>query len=335
MASIAIRAAVSAADAFQADDLPLSVQTRQQLVAAALAGPAVSSFEEMTKLGIPIVIDRAQADAPHTALSTWAFHVRDDAVAARADTALRRAYQRAGRPVPDAVTFQFQKLKVATTITQHIRRHGLFVYTQKLLFAPEFEAVGMAVLKEMRLPELPPVSASAAVAVGRLPALPSAKLKQHLDFLAGQRMRAGGVSFAQWVAEYAPILVEFPAPDLEPGRVARTDRYTEHPKYPGAELGLGFFLATTHDQIGERIQIVTPLLSHKPRGGPAAQPWTAFFVSQQVHRGIMEASARKRLRAVLADIGGQSARLKVCPRCAEIHSDDRADLKRRCACKGD
>lgn len=335
MASIAVRVAESAASVILTENLPIKPQNCQQFVSAALLGRGVSSFEEMTKLKIPAVIDEGQANVTNDALSTWGRALRDDVVSERAGKALRRVYEHLSEPLPDPVVFQFQKLRVASIITEHVRQHGLFVYTQKLLFDPAFRSVGIDLLKEMKLPELPPASASSAVACDLLPALPSRNLKEHLLFLGRQSMRGLGSRFgrfATWVDENEPTLVEFPAPNLEPGRTARKDRYYDHPKYPGAELGLGFFLAITKGQIGERIQIVTPMLSHKRPVGESPQPWRPEFLSTQVNQGLVNAVERKRLEAALRDIGHQSARLKVCPSCSEVYSDDRADLKLRCSC---
>ncbi|QJQ95441.1 MULTISPECIES: hypothetical protein [Halomonadaceae] len=338
MASIAMRVAQSAASAIQAENLPLQLQNCQQFIQAALLGRGVSSFEDMKRLGIPVVIDKGQENVASNAFSTWGRVLRDDIVSERADKALRRVYERSRKPLPDPVEFQFQKLRVAAIITEHIRQHGLFVYTQRLLFAPAFRSIGMGLLKEMKLPELPPSSASSAIACDLLPALPSHNLKEHLLFLGGQHMRGFGLpfgSFAKWVSENEPTLVEFPAPDLKPGRMARKDLFYEHPKHPkhpSAELGLGFFLAVTKNQIPENISIVTPLLQHRQAEGYPQQPWRAEFTSEGISKRFISAVERKRLEAALSNFGGQSARLKVCPSCSEIYSDDRNDLNLRCSC---
>jgi hypothetical protein len=236
-----------------------------------------------------------------------------------------------------SASFQFFKLRISNIVATHIQKHGLCVYTHKLLFAPVFEQIGMAILKEMKQPEeqIAPSTASAAVANGLLPALPSNRLKDHLLFLNSQPMLSFGVngkSFGRWVDEYAPTVVEFPAPNLKQGASARIDSYRVSSHSNVAQLGLGFFLATQHDQIGDSILFVTPVLFNSRRAGASEEPWRPEFLRKQEHLGFMRPEERKRLKDVLEDFGQQSARLKVCPTCTEIFSNDRDDLKLRCNC---
>jgi hypothetical protein len=334
VANIAMRAVEPATRDLQAASLPFKHQNIQQFVTAALLGKAVSSFEEMAKLGMPVVIDEKRTNVADGAYSTWARHLRDDVVEERAEKALRRIHERTGLPLPTDDELKFIKIRVSSTVTSHIRRQGLFVYSQKLLFAPTFEAIGMAVLKEMKVPELPPVSASTAIAIGSLPRLPSHNLKEHLLYLGGQGLgfRTSPVTLAKWIAANQPTVVEFPAPNIEQGESSRVDRFDQSANGARAELGLGFFLATTKDQIGDRMSVLTPMLFNSARAGSPSQPWRAEFLSNQPHLDLMKREERKRLESALADIGRQSARLKVCPICAEVYSDDREDLRLRCTC---
>jgi len=349
MASIAVRAAASAAAALQAANLPFQHQTTQQFVVAALLGDGVSSFEEMTQLGIPLAIDKTLGDVANLGNVSgyggpaWARIFRDDVVAKRMKKALGRAYARLDRPLPDAIDLTMLLMGATEIVKQHIREHGLFVDTQKLLFKPAFRQIAMRVLAEMKLPELPPVSASTAMAVGRLPRLPSWTLKEHLLYLGEKRywssfhinvgVNGPIVTFSDWVAANQPTLVEFPAPNIECGRTARTDEFSDHAIHPHAELGLGFFLVVTHKQIGERVQIVTPVLSVRQPADAPRRPWEPLFLSEQVNRSLQKHDAHKRLERAIDDIGRQSAHLKVCPTCREIYSDDREDLELRCDCK--
>lgn len=338
MASIAMRAVMSAASELQSEDPQFEHQQVQQFVTAGLVGNGVKSFEAMMALGIPIVSDPILAGHPHNSQSVPPRDLREDVIAQRVEKAVCRIYAKQGRPLPDlgSVSFQFFKMRVSNIVATHIRKEGLCVYTHKLLFSPEFERIGMAVLKEMKQPEeqIAPSTASAAVANGLLPALPSRTLKDHLQFLNSQPMFGVGMSrksFAQWVNEYAPTVVEFPAPNLKPGRFAREDSFSVSSYSNSAQLGLGFFLATKHDQIGDRILIVTPTLFIR-RAGAAEEPWRLEFLEKQEHLGLMRPEERKRLKDALEAFGRQSARLKVCPICTEIYSNDRDDLKLRCNC---
>lgn len=338
MSSIVMRAVMSAASELQSEDPQFKHQQVQQFVTAGLVGDGVKSFEAMTTLGIPIVIDPMLVSGPQSASPR---DLREDVIALRVEKAVCRIYAEQGRPLPDlkSVSFRFFKMRVSNIVATHIRKQGLLVYTHKLLFSPGFEQIGMDILKEMKQPEeqIPPSTASAAVANGLLPGLPSRNLKDHLLFLNSQPMRGLGLgmhwqSFAQWVNEYAPTVVEFPAPNLKPGASAREDSYRASQYSNSAQLGFGFFLATKHDQIGDSILIVTPMLFNNRRAGAPEQSWRPEFLTKQENLRFMRSEERKRLKSALEDFGRQSARLKVCPVCTEIYSDDRNDLKLRCNC---
>ncbi len=338
MSSIVMRPAKDAAGELQYETPPFQLQQTQQFVTAAILGNGVKSFEEMTDLRIPIVFDPALAALYDNSQGNSPLDLRGDAVGQRVERAVSRIYAEQGKTFADIdpLELEFLKLRVFDVVSSHIRKRGLCVYTQKLLFSPEFERIGMAILQEMKQPEeqIPPSTASAAVANGLLPALPSRNLKDHLQYLNSQPMRGWGLgrrSFAQWVEEYAPTAVEFPAPNIEVGKFAREDRFSAHPYSNSAQLGFGFFLATEHDQLG-RLLVVTPTLFHRRRAGQAEWPWRAEFLSNQYHVEWMMPDESKRLEGVLGDLGRQSARLKACPTCTEIYSDDRDDLKLRCTC---
>ena len=339
MASIAMRAVMSAASELQSEDPQFKHQQIQQFITAGLLGNSVSKFEEMVALGIPIFVDPMLLRHPRGSQSDLLSDLREDVIAQRVEKAVCRIYADQNMPLPDlsSVSFQFFKIRVSNIVATHIRKHCLKVYTHKLLFSPEFAKIGMTILKEMKQPEeqIAPSTASTAVANGLLPALPSRNLKDHLQFLNSKPMRGwnmGRESFAHWVDEYAPSVVEFPAPNLEPGETAREDSYSASPYSNSAQLGLGFFLATKHDQIGDGIKIVTPMFFNSRRSGATEQPWRCEFLSKQENPGFMRPEARKRLNDAIEDIGRQSARLKACPTCDEIYSDDREDLKLRCNC---
>lgn len=338
MSSIVMRLVNDAAGELQNENPPFKLQQTQQFVTAAILGNGVKSFEEMTDLRIPIVFDPALAARYDKSQGNSSRDLRDDAVSQRVEKAVSRIYAKQGKTLADidSVELQFLKLRVIDVVSSHIRKRGLCVYTQKLLFSPEFEQIGMAILKEMKQPEeqIPPSTASAAVANRLLPALPSQNLKDHLQYLSSHPMRGWGLrrkSFAQWVEEYAPTAVEFPAPNIEVGEFAREDRYSAHPYANSAQLGFGFFLATKHDQLG-KLLVLTPTFFHGRRAGEEEGPWRAEFLRNQYRVEWMRPDERKRLKSVLEDLGGQSARLKACPTCSEIYSDDRDDLKLRCTC---
>lgn len=330
MAYPIVLAAQAAAELISADILPLSPQTCQNLVTAALVGDAVKNFEDATAKKLPTVTDKAQAADTRGVPPIWSRQLRDDAVAERAGKAMTRALVKAGLPQPAALEFNFLKLRVAEIVTRQIRERGLFVYTQRLLFSPEFAKTGLQVLDRMKLPELPPVAASVAVATGEVPPLPSRTLKDHLQVLNSRPMRGWRGprgSFTDWVAKAAPIVVEFPAPNVAAGRTCRSDRFSIGYRR-SAELGMGFFLATDFNQIDDRLNVVTPMLFHSAAPDGEPQPWRVEFLSEQIHRGFTPRDDDSRLQRALDD----GAQLKVCPSCEEIYSDAREDLKLRCHC---
>lgn len=188
MASIAMRAVMSAASELASEDPPFAHQHIQQFVTAALFGNSVNSFEVMLALSIPVVIDPNLANLPDSASGKWADDLRLDVVGKRVEKAVGRICVKEGKPMPDpdSIPSQFQKLRVGNIVATQIRRHGLCLYTHKLLFSPEFEKIGMAVLKEMKQPDeqrgeekftFARSTASAAIANGLLPALPARNLK--------------------------------------------------------------------------------------------------------------------------------------------------------------
>lgn len=330
MAYPIVLAAQAAAELISADNLPLTPQTCQNLVTAALVADAAKNFEDATAKKLPIVTDRAQAADTRGVPPIWSRHLRDDAVSERAGKALGRALQRLGLPLPPPLEFEFLKLRVSEIVTRQVREQGLFVYTQRLLFSPEFAKIGLQVLEKMKLPELPPVAASVAVATGEVPPLPSRTLKEHLQLLNSRSMRGWRGprgSFADWVAKAAPVVVEFPAPNVAAGRTCRSDRFSIGYRR-SAELGMGFFFATDFDQIGDRLNVVTPMLFHSTAPDGEPQPWRVEFLSEQIHRRFTPRDEDSRLQRAM-DVGAQ---LKVCPSCDEIYSDARDDLKLRCHC---
>ena len=334
MSAPTVRVAQAIAAAFSIEKLPIPVQLCQQFVVAALFGNAVTGFEDAKAKNLPIVIDHRLAGLPHNAIPTWGNHLRDDAVCERAGKALTRWFERVGAQLPAEPTFQFLKLQVCDVVTTQIRKHGLFLYAQRLLFQPEFAAIAVQILQAMKLPELPPAAASVAVATGYVPTLPSNTVKEHLQFLGGQRtfgIGRPGMSFAEWVAAAEPVAVIFPPPSLDAGRMCRTDHFSTVYRSQ-AELGLGFFLASTVDQFEGRVSVVTPILSHRVAADGSPKTWWAEFHRQGINYETLEPEQARRLKQAMSQSSGQGARLKTCPTCAEIFSNDRADLQQRCSC---
>jgi hypothetical protein len=74
------------------------------------------------------------------------------------------------------------------------------------------------------------------------------------------------------------------------------------------------------------------MLFHRAAPDGSLQPWRAEFLNKQFSQHITSHDENSRLQKAMLDIGGQSARLKVCPSCSEIYSNDRADLRLSCSC---
>ncbi|MFM0174753.1 hypothetical protein PQR33_36110 [Paraburkholderia sediminicola] len=339
MASIAMRAAESAHKEYQALDPSFKVQQFAQFVASALIGNGVKNFETLTQLGIPVVIDAAHTGSTDDKLCTWGRALRHDAVDERVEKALSRICEERGRPMPDERELNSIKLRVGIIVTGHIREHGLFVYTQKLLFDPKFAEICMSVLKEMKLPDtggqaFHPASASCAIANGLLPDLPSRTLKDHLLFLGALSMLGsgarGGRAFSEWVKENEPTLVEYPAPNLYQSRDARVDHYFVTARSRSAELGMGFFLASTKGQFSGQISIVSPVLFHTSGADDLNfRNWRVEFLKNQAVESLSRMTEEgERLRRAIK----KGALLRVCPDCSEVYSDARDELKLRCNC---
>lgn len=339
MASIAMRAAESAHNEHQKQDPSFKAQQFAQFVTAAMVADSVKNFETATSLGIPFVIDAAHAGSNDDRLCTWGRVLRHDVVDERVEKALARICSAAGRPMPDEREINAIKLRVGIIVADHIRKHSLFVYTQKLLFDPKFAEICMSVLKAMKLPDTDrqtfyPASASCAMANGLVPALPSRTLKNHLLLVGGMSMLGSGarsgLTFSEWVKKNEPTLVEYPAPNIYNGRAARLDHYFVNNQSRSAELGMGFFVATTTGQLPGQTSIVSPVLFHSSRADdPASGEWRIEFLKEHaVERFSRTSEEGERLRAAMK----KGARLRVCADCSEIYSDDHADLTLRCNC---
>ena len=330
MTKIAMRVATSAARALQADNLPFQPESTAQLVVAALVGSSVSSYEEAKDLDIPFVVDEPQSSG--SGGRAWARQLREDVVLERAGKALNRAYERAGKFKPSKIELEVQKVRAESHVNEHIARHHLYVYTQKLLFSPRYASIATKVLAGMKHPILGAATASAAIACGLIPAPPSRDMKEHLLFL-GPLMASGighpRATLSSWVAKNQPFVVEFPTPNLEASRDARVDRHFRSGQSMASELGLGFFLVCK-DELPDVYVVVTPMLFHRQPLAGASGPWRPEF-----HKSVVRTHQRtafKYLQDVLADKKHESAQLKACASCGEIYSNDHAYLQLRCAC---
>lgn len=334
---LVMRVAASTAPILQADTLPFTTENTSQLFIAGRLGTGVASYEEAQDLDIPFTTAKPLLGG-HKPLSSGQ-NLHHGAVIDRACKALCRYYERASEPVPSDIQLESMATRALSHVAEQIKRHGLFVDTQKLLFSPRFEPIAMKILAGMFSPHAHASddgvdgksTASGAIGVALIPPPPSRDLKGHLDFLGPKRMICSHFmreSLASWVAENRPVLIEFPPPDLEASRPSRIDSHWQNGQQMSSELGLGFVLVA-ESGFADNYNVVTPFLIHRQTVGGSHADWRAEYLTMGVSP---IADEMKKLRRLLKEKKYQPAQLHVCKACGEIYSHDRADLNRRCTC---
>jgi hypothetical protein len=344
VSSIIMRITESASLKAHQSGLPIEPLATAQIAVAALVGTGVKSLEAAVRWNIPFFI----SDRPYPALPMeQKFPL--DAIFDRSRQMVVRAHGRGkasmeSEPLSD-VELEIKATALGSIVVEEVKAAGLSVYTQKLLFAPEFREMGREVLKGLVFRGMEVPFASVAIASGMIPPLPSNSTKEHLFFLGPEATRGrNSPTFAQWVAMGDTLLVEFPLPDIEPGDRARYDNFnaigsgTLHPKRVSADLGLGFFVvrqerlnSTSRKPEGSPyFHVMTPSLHF--RGGENKPSFRPEFQAKTVHEHHRDDSYQKFEKQLRGKGRTFIAKLKVCPGCEEIYSDARADLKKRCDC---
>lgn len=344
MSSIVMRITESASVKAHQSGLLIEPLATAQIAVAALVGTGVKSLEAAVRWNIPFFI----SDRPYPALPMERKFPLD-AVLDRSKQMVVRAHVRSKasmdtKPLND-VELEVKATALGTIVVEEVKAAGLSVYTQKLLFAPEFRERGREVLKGLVYRGMEVPFASVAIARGMIPPLPSNSTKEHLLFLGPKVTRGrNSPTFAQWVAMGDTLLVEFPLPDIEPGDRARYDNFSVigdsnlRPKRISADLGLGFFIVrqerlnpTSRKPEGSPyFNVMTPSLHF--RGGENKPAFSPEFQTQTVHKYYRDERYQKFEKQLHSKGRTFIAKLKVCSGCEEIYSDARADLKKRCDC---
>jgi hypothetical protein len=320
-----MRSATAAAFAIQSDGIPFEPLLAAQLVKTALLDQAIPKYQEAFRI-IPFVHDTPAGPGQWTA---WDHKLHERSVIDEAKEMLRRR-QHNGK-VLDDISLEAMAVRVAAHIKEQVLHHGLHVYFQKWLFDPSQSLERrLAVLQQMAHPVFGPQSASVAIASGRMPALPAYTVADFVRMLDSSWKR---VSFAVpnddikgWVAATKPSLVEFPAPNIEAGKAARTDRISVTSDSERIELGLGFFLVEEDAQL-DLYRVVTPMLFAGRKTGliPTGAKYSKNYQYESFSRHHV--NAHKQLAMLLrAPERNKIARLEVCANCGTIFSKDRTDL---------
>jgi hypothetical protein len=266
MTSNIMRVAMATANALRVDGFDIPTEVTAQLTASGVTGPGISRLEEAIRFKIPYVLDLAGFERDRQ-LGRWDHQLHRGLMIERAKKALCRAKER-GRTSEqlDDLALDFKAQKIVTYVRDQIVHHGLTVYTQKLAFDPAYpREVKQRVLRGMAQADFGPVTATAAAAAGVLPPLPMETIADAVRRLAEieripgmWRMVGTTGSFRNWIEQHRPFLVEFPAPNLEAGRTAREDYFTNHQFV--SELGLGFILVAHVDEFRRQYEVATPML---------------------------------------------------------------------------
>lgn len=323
-----MRTATAGAMAAQADDLPLQPQSAGQILCTGILGNGVTRLEEAVRLKIPFVLDSPELRRNRDMMAQR-HQLNERLMAEKAESILLRAYEKAGRAVPDKISLQFRALKATEHLKQQVLQQGLQVYSQKLLFDATLPLkVRMNLFKAMKVDEFEPHSASVAMATGRVPHLPAytiADLVRSLDdtWRAVSFSVAGGL--VSWIEASKPWLVEFPMPNLLASETARMDQFTVSGYGETANLGLGFFLLSFDEKLN-RFYTVSPFMSagRTIRGNETPVHFSRNYIYES--QSSLTTSYRQ-LADLVHGTGRQKlACLEVCSKCGTIFSKDRADL---------
>lgn len=332
MTSIVMRVAVATSNLLQSKGVTMQPEVAAQLLASGVVGPGVSRLEEAIRLKLPFVLDPASYERRHQ-LGRWDHQFHRGLMIERAKKAMRRAHERAQpQETLDDITLDFKAQQIVTYVMEQAVQHGLTVYTQKLAFDPIYpREVKQQVLAGMAQADFGPVTATAAAAVGILPRPPMATVTDAIRHLASMDRIVGlGGTLAKWVVERSPYLVEFPAPDLEAGRMARQDYFTPHQHY--SELGLGFILVG-QEEFRSQYHVITPMLFTRRHTNRPTAPITYNTECQRQLYPLSKVPfidlnrPHEQLTRVLRDPNRNRVfRMDVCKHCGTVFAHGHADL---------
>jgi len=345
VSSIIMRITESASVKARQSGLPIEPLAIAQVAVAALVGTGVNSFEAAVRWKVPFFVSAPPYRA-HEPESNFPL----DAVFDRSKQMLVRAHGRSAGPLEvqsfSEIELEVQATALGVLVIEEVKTAGLSVYTQKLLFAQEFQQRGRDILKGLVHRGTKVTRASVAIASGMIPPLPSNSTKEHLIFLGPKAThKHNNPTFSQWVTKGETLLVEFPMPDMEPSDGARYDyfnavgRGASRPNPSSAGIGLGFFVvrqermapSSSYPNGRPYFHVLTPQLHYS---GGEKTPWSwPQFEANTIHEYFRDPSSYNKFAKQLNSKGRSFiAKLNVCPGCNEIYSDARADLKKRCDC---
>lgn len=331
MPSIIMRPTTSATDAINADSelkgIKIPVQSTAQIMTAGILADGVTKLEEAVRYQIPFVLDPVNSD-DGTSLMPWTHQLHDVQMVERAKQILCRIYGKiSGSDSIDDAELDFKAQRVVSHVKDQIIQHGLHLYSQKWLFdasRPLNDRLGL--LKAIANTHFGARSATAAIASGLMPALPAYSTPDFLRMLDGSWR---GVSFSvgnlrEWIALTEPYLVEFPMPNVAAGKSSRIDEFKKTGTATNIILGLGFMLVTYDKQFDQYV-VATPMLYSRREKNQQDVTYGKQYMLKSYTR--VRGKEYEQLADLLRGKGRTPVfRLKACPKCGAICSDDRPDL---------
>lgn len=326
MTIILMRAATSATQAIRSDGIKIEPEVVGRLIAVGLLGPAVRRLEDAVRLKVPFAHDPANFD-DGTTIMPWTNRPHEDAMIDMAKKYLRRSVKL--DESPDEISLEFKAQRVVMHVKEHLISHGVNVYTQMWLFNPGIALnARLDLLRSMAHPNFGPSSATTAIAVGRMPALPAYSVTEWVRLLDSSWRNVGFAvpdrDLKVWIEKCEPDIVEFPAPNIVAGKFCRSDRFYENNAGQGIELGLGFFMVKK-DEIYDQYHVVTPYIYNRRNTGQTeVSSYTKSYMFSSYRNN---SKAYKQLDDLLSVPKRKNiVRLQTCSKCGAIFSSERLDL---------
>ncbi|WP_155416974.1 hypothetical protein [Chromobacterium violaceum] len=214
--------------------------------------------------------------------------------------------------------------RAASVTLEVVRSSGLHVNTLKVLFDPAYADSRDRIFKAMSDPDFPPTQATISIALGKLPALPAVSLAERLNWIGPALALNGTVS--EMVARTPTFLWDEPSRELRETHLSLTDKVDwRDGKLHSAELGLGFCLVRQEQYKGRVYTgIISPAAHYHARD---ERGWSASAIGQS---GSNDEARARSLATIIGKPVSSLPRLKICPVCLALYSDDLEDLHHVC-----
>lgn len=226
--------------------------------------------------------------------------------------------------------------QLATITVDVVRKSGLRIDMQAVLFDDTFAGTRERILKALYDPDTPPVQASVAIGAGLLPQLP-AGLAEHLEMIGPERVMGPGVpgTITEVVARDATYVWRHPSRILREFEAAFVDWMDMRDGMPSAaEIGLGFCLLQPYVGPGRwaplNHHVFSPILHYR-----AATPlWHTSGIVSTTYREKTLTRGDLPLADVIGSPLTSLPRAEVCPDCMAVFARAPGVEPHRCSANG-